>query len=332
MIPEAFLESVAYRDVVALVFGGTGFIGRWVARWLTAGGADVHLAVRNRSAAEGICSDYGIRARIHVVDLSAAGAAAALIIRLRPDVIFNLAGYGVDRDERDEKPAYRINDALIAELAEAAAKCNRAWTGTSLIHVGSALEYGESGGDLVETTEPRPTTLYGQSKLAGTRRLIETAQRLDLTAVTARLFTVYGPGEHDGRLLPALLAARRHDDPVPLTNGTQLRDFTYVEDVAEALLRLGLARLEPGEVVNVATGRLTSVRAFVETAAGIMGISVPRLQFGALPQRGEEMKHAPVNVDRMRSRVGWIPAIAVEDGIARTRDWSRRPSACGDSR
>ncbi len=327
MSSEAVLETVAYRDVAALVFGGTGFIGRWVARRLTAGDAKVHLAVRHRSAAERICPEYGIHATIHEVDLAAVGAAAALVDRIRPHVIFNLAGYGVDRDERDEALAYRINDALVAELAEAATGCNPAWKGASLIHVGSALEYGESGGDLVETTAPRPTTLYGRSKLAGTRRLTEAAQRHDLRAVTARLFTVYGPGEHEGRLLPALLAARAHGDPVPLTNGTQLRDFTYVEDVAEGLLRLGLARLAPGEAINVATGRLTSVCAFVESAARILGIDVPRLQFGALPQRGEEMNHEPVNVTRMKSCVGWVPAISVEDGIARTRDWGRNPSA-----
>lgn len=334
MPPEASIETATYHRVAALVLGGTGFIGRWVARWLTLGGATVHLAVRNRTTAERLCGEYDIRATIHEIDLTAVGAAAALVRKLRPDVIFNLAGYGVDRHERDEALAYRINDALVAELADAAAAArNPAWKGTSLIHVGSALEYGESGGDLAESTEPHPTTLYGQSKLAGTRRLSEAAQRLNLPAVTARLFTVYGPGEHEGRLLPTLLEAASHRDPIPLTAGTQLRDFTFVEDVAEGLLRLGGARCAPGEVVNLATGRLTSVREFVENAAWILGIDALRLRFGALPQRGEEMNHAPVSVDRLKSCVGWVPAISMQEGISRSRDWGREPSApaaCSD--
>ena len=81
-----------------------------------------------------------------------------------------------------------------------------------------------------------------------------------MRAVTARLFTVYGPGEHCGRLLPSLIEAARAEKPLELTAGTQLRDLTYVEDVAEGLLRLGLAQAEPGSVVNLATGHLTMVR------------------------------------------------------------------------
>ena len=76
-----------------------------------------------------------------------------------------------------------------------------------MIHVGSALEYGTARGNLNELTAPSPTTLYGRSKLAGTLRVCRAARRRGFRAVTARLFTVYGPGEQPGRLLPSLMAA-----------------------------------------------------------------------------------------------------------------------------
>ena len=97
--------------------------------------------------------------------------------------------------------------------------------------------------------------------------------------------------------------------------------------MAEGLLRLALAAPDPGDVVNLATGTLTPVRGFVETAARVMGIPGERLRFGALPTRGEEMAHDPVRIERLRRLTGWSPAIGIEDGIARAAAFGRRPAA-----
>jgi nucleoside-diphosphate-sugar epimerase len=192
------------------------------------------------------------------------------------------------------------------------------WQGQRIVHTGSALEYGTSTGDLSEASTPAPTTLYGQTKLAGTRSLQRDSRSMKLNSVTARLFTVYGPGEHAGRLLPSLLEAARNGNPVDLTEGKQQRDFTYVEDVVEGLLRLGITNTLPGDIVNVATGHLTSVRQFVETAARIMGIPDDHLHFGDLPTRVEEMQHKPVAVHKLKQLTSWIPSISIAEGIKLT--------------
>jgi nucleoside-diphosphate-sugar epimerase len=144
-------------------------------------------------------------------------------------------------------------------------------------------------------------------------------QRNELRGISARLFTVYGPGEHAGRLLPALLAARAASGPIELSAGLQRRDFTYVDDVAEGLLRLGLLPEPLAEgALNLATGRLASVRDFALAAAGVLGIDERRLQFGALPTRPEEMAHDPVSVRRLGDLVGWTPGTSIEEGVQRT--------------
>ena len=153
-------------------------------------------------------------------------------------------------------------------------------------------------------------------------------------ALTARLFTVYGPGEHSGRLLPSLIHAAEAGTAIDLTEGSQERDFTYVEDVAEGLLRLAESDFEPGEVVNLATGRLTSVREFVLTAAEELGLSDEQLRFGALSTRDEEMAHAPVSVDRLAELLGWLLPTSVREGIRKTRShrgtpWDERCDATG---
>jgi nucleoside-diphosphate-sugar epimerase len=183
-------------------------------------------------------------------------------------------------------------------------------------------------GDLSEGSIPNPTTPYGQAKLSGTIQLARCCEENGLKGVTARLFTVFGPGEHDGRLLPALLEAADTQNPVSLTSGVQERDFTYVEDVAEGLLRLGLTTdAKPGEVVNLATGQLTSVRNFAKKAAGILGIPEDKLDFGTKSVRTEEMKHSPVSIERLRQLTSWIPTTTVEEGIGRTQRFLERLEA-----
>jgi nucleoside-diphosphate-sugar epimerase len=137
--------------------------------------------------------------------------------------------------------------------------------------------------------------------------------------VTARLFTVFGPGEHPGRLLPSLITAAAAGMPVALSAGAQQRDFTYVEDVADGLLRLGATPDLTGTVVNLATGRLTSVREFAERAARVLEVPAERLQFGALPGHDGEMPHASVHVDLLRQLTGWVPGTSIEAGVSRTR-------------
>ncbi len=317
----------AYRDTRVVVLGAAGFVGRWVARALSNHGADVYLVVRDLTRASSVFARYGAAGHMLEVDLSKAESVERLVRDVRPAVVFNLSGYGVDPLERDQATAFEINAHLLEIVCEALQATPRpAWPGLDIVHVGSALEYGDVGGILSEDTPPRPTTVYGQSKLAGTEVVAAACARLGLKGVTARLFTVYGPGEHAGRLLPSLLEAASTGSTLSLTSGRQLRDFTYVEEVAEALLRLGLASPKPGEIVNLATGRLTSVRAFAEVAADVLQIPADKLAFGAIPTRVEEMEHAEVAVDRLRQLVGRVPSESIRDGIRQTAAFMRSTS------
>lgn len=313
---------MAYRNRRVLVLGARGFIGRWVVQRLREGGADLHLAVRDAGGAAG---EDGVNAALHEVDLARPGAAGELVGAVRPALTFNLAGYGVDPGEADPHLAWRVNSDLVAELARACAtRFDPSWQGQQLVHVGSAAEYGSAGGDLAEDAAPSPTTLYGRSKLGGTGDLLAASRSGALRGVTARLFTVYGPGERSGRLLPVLLAAARAGSEVSLTEGTQRRDFTYVEDVAEGLLRLGVVRQDRLGTVNLATGKLESVRRFAERAAAVLKLPAERLRFGVLPTRPDEMQHDPVSLQRLSSLCGWIPETSIEAGVRRTADLSEQ--------
>jgi nucleoside-diphosphate-sugar epimerase len=227
----------------------------------------------------------------------------------------------VDRAERDPTLMMAINAHAVAELCDALEQRRGvSWSGVRLVHVGSALEYGQTTGPITEDAEPHPTNDYGRSKLAGTAHVARWSDSTGLPSVVARLFNVYGPGEHPGRLLPSLERAAESGARVGLSAGTQRRDFTYVEDAAEGLLRLALSPVRPGEVVNLASGRLTSVREFAETAADVLGIAPGALDFGAVPARDDELCHGPVDVTRLRQLTAWVPPTSLADGIRRSRE------------
>ena len=315
-----------------LVLGASGFIGSWVCRSAANHGAIVTAAARDPAALAGRLRRMGVEAQSVGADLAEPGSAGKLLGRVLPACVLNLIGYGVDRDERDEQAAQRLNADLVEELGLAVHELRDRlpqWHGARLVHLGSAFEYGSVSGRVPETTTCRPTTTYGRSKLEGTRRLSALRDRTGLPAVTARVATVYGPGEHPHRLLPSLIRASQTRETLSLTAGEQERDFTFVEDVADGVARI--AAVPPAHpVVNLATGRLQTVRAFASCARDMLGIPPDRVIFGALPYRPDEVWQGEIDVDRLATSVGWKPAISVPDGVPRTIEWKRKERSDGD--
>jgi nucleoside-diphosphate-sugar epimerase len=309
----------AYAGVRVLVFGASGFIGRWVARLLTEAGADLWLGVRDTERARAVLEPYGVKGSIVRAPLAGPLETDRVFDAARPTVTFNLTGYGVDRTERDPDLASLVNDRAVRWIVRAAgSRAVPGWPGAHVVHAGSALEYGILGGHLVEDADPIPTTLYGRTKLAGTVALLDECRERGIRGIVGRLFTVYGPGEQAGRLLPALIDAAERGSPVALSSGEQRRDFTFVEDAAEGLLRLGCAEGAPSMVVNIATGRLTTVRRFAELAAAEAGLPLSSLQFGALESRTDDMAHDDVTIARLQAVTGWVPSTSITDGVRRT--------------
>jgi nucleoside-diphosphate-sugar epimerase len=261
-------------------------------------------------------------AEVLVADLAAPKSGTELLRRSAPDIVFNLAGYGVAKDERDPLLYQRLNTLLVLELLFGLRGAS-SFGGPRLVHVGSALEYGEAR-TLDEQTSTRPTEPYGKSKSTATAAIADL--RGQVPSIVARPFTVFGPGERPGRLVPTLLAARATTERIPLSSGHQKRDFVYVEDVARALVQLAElpgATLTDGRYpfdapcLNLASGALTPVREFVLALADELGVARARLGFGDLPPLLEEMHHPPVPVERLAAALGWKPSADPRAGIRR---------------
>jgi nucleoside-diphosphate-sugar epimerase len=314
---EAASWLLGYGGVRVLVTGASGFIGRHVWQYLSDAGSDLIVVGRSGAKLERIADQSGLSGLRIAVDLSDGVAIRALLEEVRPAIVFNAAGYGVGPAETDGRTNERINAELPAELAVQVGRDVRGWRGQQLVHIGSAFEYGSVAGEVKEETEAHPASPYGEMKLQGTRMLSRVREANGVRAVTARVCTVYGPGEHRHRLLPSLLRAGAARAPLDLTAGDQERDFTYVRDVAEGLLRIGLLAEAP-PVLNLATGRTARVRDFATRAYTTAGGDASQLNFGALPYRSNEVWQGPVNVELLRDVTGWVASSSIDDGVRAT--------------
>lgn len=301
-----------FAEKRVLITGASGFIGTWLSKSLSITGAEVYRTIRRMENDP----DCNAEQRTFVVDLTNKSLLRDVLGEVRPDIVFNSAAYGIDHSEHDPALYREINVDLPARLCELLA--SSVGTPVRLVHIGSGAEYGSSLNEITEETMERPISLYGVTKLAGTRKIVEASLRGEVHGLVARLFTVYGPGEHRGRLLPSLLEGARLKRVISLTKGDQKRDFTYIEDCVEGLLRLASAPVSPGAIINIATGLLTTIRTFSETAADLLGLDRELLQFGVLPTTTTENLQPPVSTKLIHELTQWRPETNVREGILRT--------------
>jgi nucleoside-diphosphate-sugar epimerase len=162
-----------------------------------------------------------------------------------------------------------------------------------------------------------PATSYGKSKLARCEIFQKAGESRGSTA-WARLFFPFGPGEQPGRLLPSVCASLLTGEPAECTEGTQVRDFLYVDDVGRALAVL--LDTDVQGPVNIGSGKGTQVRDIILQAARDIGR--PELvRLGARPMRPDDPPSLIADVRRLTNEVGFNPAVPLDDAIRRTADW-----------
>ena len=132
----------------------------------------------------------------------------------------------------------------------------------------------------------------------------------------AMIFQAYGPGQPPHTLIPAAIAAALAGQDFPMTAGTQLRDWIYVDDVAAGFAAILGQNLPPGTTVELGTGQLASVAAVVRQIYALANRD-GQPKIGALPGRpGEEAVQA-ADAARTKKMVGWETAVSLPQGITR---------------
>jgi nucleoside-diphosphate-sugar epimerase len=296
-----------------LVTGASGFIGRHLVARLLRDGAEVIVLVR-----PGRGGGDGWDGRVDVAECAEwteAGLREAVGGRSFGEV-FHLAAYGTNPSDRDIEQTLRVNVMLPAMLVRL---CKE--RGAALAVAGTFSEY-RSPEDRIPLTELSPlesSRLYGASKAAGGLMAGALATSLDVNLRILRLFHVYGAGEAGHRLLPSLIGGLLQGRRVPLSVGTQVRDFVYVADAVESLIRAAGHMRTTGrasvETWNVCTGVGHSVREFALLVADMIGAPRGLLGFGDLELRHDDVPWLVGNGEPIERELGWRPGHDLAEGL-----------------
>jgi nucleoside-diphosphate-sugar epimerase len=189
---------------------------------------------------------------------------------------------------------------------------------------GSCAEYDWSAGLCSEASTPLiPATLYGATKLALGKVLDAFGRETGISAVWARIFFTFGPREHPNRLVASVIRSILAGEPAACSDGRQVRDFLYVDDVADALVTLLVGQLTGA--VNVGSGQPLSVADLARRVGDLMA-RPDLIKLGARPTAIEEPPLVVADVHRLRG-AGWAPRHNLDAALGETIAWWREQCA-----
>jgi UDP-glucose 4-epimerase len=303
-----------------LVTGGAGFIGSHLAEALVGKGETVRIA---DSFITGHRRNLVVGDRTELVEGDLADPAVAVRAVAGMDYVLHQAAIpSVPRSVQDPATSNRANVDATLQLLLAArdAKVKR------VVYAASSSAYGDTPTlPKHEEMPTRPLSPYALQKLVGEQYMQLFTALYGLETVSIRYFNVFGPRQDPSSpysgvialFVTALLAGKA---PTIVGDGGQTRDFTYVANVVDGVLRAATAPGASGEVINVATGRQISILELAQTLGEIIGVNAPPVHIDARPG---DVRHSLADISKARTILGYEPTVGLEEGLRRTVDWYR---------
>lgn len=307
-----------------LVTGGAGFIGSHLVE-----------ALRNRDHSVRVLDNLSTGRRHnldHVSDVEfIEGDIADLAVCRRAmdgvDVVLHQAALpSVPKSVKDPISSNRsnIDGSLNVLVAARDAGVRR------VVYAGSSSAYGNTPTlPKVESMTPAPLSPYALQKLVAEQYGQMFMQLYGLETVTIRYFNVFGPRQDPGSPYSGVIslfatALLSGQSPTIYGDGEQTRDFTYVTNVVDGVLRAAEVEKAAGEVINVAVGTRISLNALLDAMNRALGTSIHATYAEA---RQGDVNDSLADITKARHLLGYVPTVLLEEGLRATIDWYRASSA-----
>ena len=303
-----------------LVTGGAGFIGSHLVEELVRRGDRVRV-VDNLST--GKRRNIAHLSSVEFVEGDLADSEVARRVVTGADYVLHQAAIpSVPRSVQDPITSNRANiDASLNVLVAA-----RDAGVKRLVYAGSSSAYGDTPTlPKTETMGTAPLSPYALQKLVGEQYCQMFTRLYGLETVTIRYFNVFGPRQdpsspYSGVISLFISALCDGRQPTIYGDGEHTRDFTYVANVVDGVLRACTAVDASGEVINVATGGRISLNTLFKTIRDLVDATVDPIY--SAPRPGD-VKDSQADISKARRILGYAPIVSFEDGLARTVAWYR---------
>ena len=307
-------------DEISLVTGGGGFIGSHLVEALLQAGRRVR-----------VFDDFSTGLRTNLAHLDSAPeivegsltdpvAVAQVVAGVR--VVYHLGALAsVARSVENPIATHAACATGTLNLLDAVRKAGV----RRVVYAASSSAYGGASGEGGQT-EDQPVAAkspYAAAKLAGELYLQAFAHTYGLETVRLRFFNIFGPRQRSDSPYSGVIAlfiASMSEGRIPTIHGdgSQSRDFTYVANAVQAMMKAAEAPDVSGNVYNVGTGRSITILQLVEALNRIFGT---KLEPQFVPTRAGDVKYSLADISRTRADLGYDPAVSFEDGLKRTVEW-----------
>lgn len=300
----------------ALVTGGAGFIGSALCRRLT---ATYDVAVIDDLSSGRVENLDGVDlefAEGSILDKELIGELMGEV-----DVVFHLACRGVRHSIHQPSTNHEVNATGTLNLLEAARKAGV----QRFVYTSTSEVYGTAVRTPMDETHPTfPHTVYGGAKLAGEAYTRAYHRTYGLATTVIRPFNSFGPRSHhegdSGEVIPKFIVRAKNGlPPVIFGDGTQTRDFTYVEDTAEGIALAAENDALTGETINLGSGSEITINALAQVVITALGRNDLSPIFDE-PRPGDILRLV-ADSDLAHTTLGWKPTTSVEEGVRRLLKW-----------
>jgi UDP-glucose 4-epimerase len=314
---------ISGENVKVLVTGGAGFIGSHLTDRLVALGCQVTVLDNLANGRRENISTALSTGRVKLVVADIVNLEVCMRAVQQHDVVFHLACLGVRASLHDPMSNHQVNASgslnMLAASRSAGVK-RFVYVSTSEVY-GKALDF-----PLTESATTWPTTVYGGSKLAGEHYAAAYFECYQLPVIRVRPFNNYGPRAHfegdSGEVIPRfMLRALAGQAPIVFGDGSHTRDFLYVKDCAEALVRIAETDGLIGDLVNLGYGEEISIGKLAKTVLDTTGRTDLEVSF-ATPRPGD-VPRLWVDPTKLRVSTGWQPSTPLSEGLRHTLNYYR---------
>jgi len=303
-----------------LVTGGAGFIGSHLTEELARRGERVRVVDslitgkrENLAHIPGVDFVHG-----DLADLDT----ARRVVEGADFVLHQAAIPSVPRSVQDPLTSHRANIDATLNLLIAARDAHV----KRVVYAGSSSAYGDTPTlPKTETMPTAPLSPYALQKLVGEQYCQMFTRLYGLETVTIRYFNVFGPRQdpsspYSGVISLFISALCEGRQPVIYGDGEQTRDFTYVANVVDGVLRACLAQGVSGDVINVATGGRVSINLLFRSVRDLVGARVDPIYS---PARAGDVRDSQADIKKARRLLGYEPQVPFEEGLNKTVEWYR---------
>ena len=233
------------------------------------------------------------------------------------DYVANLAGY-VDHSHKKKTMKSHYEGCKNLSLFFLNKKIKK------FIQIGSSIEYGKLKSPQKENikNEQKTYSVYGKAKLLSTKFLLKMKKKYNFPVNILRLYLVYGPKQDLNRIIPITIMNAIHDKKFDCSSGYQLRDFIYIDDLIDAIIRILKNRNINGEIINIGSGKPVSVKSLILKICKLVKGGKP--QFDKISLRKDEIVKLYPHLSKIRKLLNWSSKISLEKGLKKTINYYKK--------